>query len=49
VVLTKQLVAAPPNVVTPTALAEIAASIAAQYPETMTLKVRPGNILTVCS
>ena len=39
VVLTKQLVAAPPNVVTPTALADIAGAIAAQFPDTMSLKV----------
>jgi len=39
VVLTKQLVAAPANVVTPTALADIAAAIAAEFPDTMTLKV----------
>ena len=39
VVLTKQLVAAPPNVVTPTALAQVAADIAAEYPDVMSLKV----------
>ena len=39
VVLTKQLVNAPPNVVTPTALAEVAAAIAAEFPDTMSLKV----------
>ena len=39
VTLTKQLVAAPPNVVTPTALAETAAAIAAAFPETMSVKI----------
>lgn len=39
VVLTKQLVAAPPNVCTPTALAEIAAAVAAEFPDVMSLKV----------
>ena len=37
--LTRQLVAAPPNVVTPTGLAEVAAAIAAEFPETMSLRV----------
>ena len=39
VTLTKQLVAAPPNVVTPTALAETASEIAAAFPETMSVKI----------
>ena len=39
VALTRQLVAAPPNVVTPTGLAEVAAAIAAEFPETMSLRV----------
>lgn len=39
IVLTKQLVAAPPNVVTPSALARVAAELAAEFPDTMSLKV----------
>lgn len=39
VTLTKQLVAAPPNVVTPTALAETAMAIASEFPETMSVKI----------
>lgn len=39
IVLTKQLVAAPPNVCTPTALAETAAAVAAEFPDVMSLKV----------
>ena len=39
VALTKQLVAAPPNVVTPSALARIANEIAAQFPETCSVKI----------
>jgi leucyl aminopeptidase len=39
VTLTKQLVAAPPNVVTPTALASTAIAIADEFPETMTVKI----------
>mmetsp|Transcript_3341 Transcript_3341/g.7808 ORF Transcript_3341/g.7808 Transcript_3341/m.7808 type:complete len:582 (-) Transcript_3341:141-1886(-) len=39
IVLTKELVAAPPNVVTPTALADVAAMIAAKFPGCMSLKV----------
>jgi len=39
VALTKQLVAAPPNVVTPTALADVAAMIAKEFPKTMKVKV----------
>ena len=39
VTLSKQLVAAPPNVVTPTALAETATAIAAAFPETMSVKI----------
>jgi len=37
--LTKDLVAAPANVVTPTAMAEVAKSIAAQYPDCMTVEI----------
>ena len=39
VVLTKQLVAAPPNVVTPTALATVAKQIADAFPETCSVKI----------
>lgn len=39
VALTKQLVAAPPNVVTPSALARIANEIAAQFPDTCSVKI----------
>jgi|TARA_B110000008_G_scaffold111918_1_gene114860 leucyl aminopeptidase len=37
--LTKDLVAAPPNVVTPTAMAEVAKSIAAAHPDCMSVKI----------
>eukprot|EP00238_Polyblepharides_amylifera_P012700 CAMPEP_0196588190 /NCGR_PEP_ID=MMETSP1081-20130531/59770_1 /TAXON_ID=36882 /ORGANISM="Pyramimonas amylifera, Strain CCMP720" /LENGTH=529 /DNA_ID=CAMNT_0041910615 /DNA_START=272 /DNA_END=1861 /DNA_ORIENTATION=+ len=37
--LTKQLVSAPPNVATPTFLAEAAADIASEFPDVMSLKV----------
>jgi leucyl aminopeptidase len=39
VLLTKQLVSAPPNVATPSALAAAAAAIAADFPDTFTLRV----------
>ena len=44
VILAKQLVGAPANVVTPTALAETAKAIAEKHSDVMTIKVRMYNL-----